>query len=76
MYRRRFLRNRLLFGMEQRRNRKEIVTRPRRYDVPEKYRYCNYEDNELRCFGIIVKRVPPPCPYNEKGEYVPRNKRR
>jgi len=39
------------------------------------------DDNELEIlkdhYGITInKRAPPTCPYNEKGEYVPRSKRR
>jgi len=35
------------------------------------------EDDELEYFGITVKkRNTPSCPYNNMGEYVPRNKRR
>lgn len=34
-------------------------------------------ENELERFGIIVSKTgSPPCPYNRKGEYVPRSKRR
>ena len=37
---------------------------------------ADYYDDELGYFGIVVKETEPPCPYNEKGEYVPRSKRK
>ncbi len=39
---------------------------------PEEYEYA-----ELELFGVKIKKTDPPssCPYNEQGEYVPRNQR-
>lgn len=34
-------------------------------------------ENELELYGIIIRQPGrPSCPYNAKGEYVPRGRRR
>lgn len=43
---------------------------------PEKLDAEEYEYNELEYLGLkIRKRNTPTCPYNERGEYIPRNQR-